>query len=74
MQHLVNNGIGKASIPFLSCLNDQQRDKVSVKLYFRDGAEIVQRLKVLHLPTQNSSNPEGAKRVQQETVPSVREP
>lgn len=29
-----------ASIPFLLCLNDQQYDKVSVKLYFREGDKI----------------------------------
>lgn len=40
MEHLAKNGIEMASIPFLLCLNDQQYDKVSVKLYFREGDKI----------------------------------
>lgn len=62
MAECANNRTEMASVPFLSRLNDQQHDKVSLKLYFREGAQILQRYKVLHLPTPNSSNPEGDKR------------
>lgn len=76
MAECANNRIEMASVAFPSRLNDQQHDKVSLKLYFREGVKHCSGIKccIFQHQTHQILKETNDKRVQQETMPSVREP